>query len=82
MTTPERIPGDINRNDLILIRRTDIPGNDHLQYVWVLVCARRDVSGALCGHRYGANGSDFFERKCTKCQDAAPGLSLEGCPAS
>lgn len=78
MTTSERVPGDINRNDQILIARTDLPGNDHLQYIWVLVCARRDADDALCGHRYGANGSDFFQRKCPKCQDGAPGLDIEG----
>ena len=78
MATSERIPGDINRNDQILIARTAIPGNDHLQYVWVLVCVRRDAGGVLCGHRYGANGSDFFQRKCPKCQDGAPGLDIEG----
>lgn len=78
MTTSERPPGDISRNDQILIARTDFPGNDHLQYVSVLVCARRDAGGALCSHRYGANGSDFFQRKCPKCHDGAPGLSLKG----
>ncbi len=27
-----------------------------------------------CGHEYGANGGDIFERKCPKCQDGRPGL--------
>lgn len=39
--------GDINRHDQVLIARTDAPGTDHLQYVWVLVCARRSEGGDL-----------------------------------
>ncbi|PJK29139.1 hypothetical protein CVT23_13150 [Minwuia thermotolerans] len=73
----KRRPGDINRNEQILIARTDRPGTDHLQYVWVLVCARRTKKGELCGHRYGANGSDFHHRKCPKCQGGASGLEIE-----
>jgi hypothetical protein len=82
MTTSERIPGDINRNDQMLIAWTDLPGNDHLQYCCLLVRTRRDKEGALCGHRHGANGSDCFQRKCPQSKDSAPGLSLEGWPAS
>lgn len=78
MATSKRIPGDINPNDQILIARTSRPGTDHLQYVWVLVCARRTSDGALCGHRYGANGSDFHIRKCPKCQGGAQGFEVEG----
>jgi hypothetical protein len=51
--------GDVNRHDQVLIARTDAPGTDHLQYVWVLVCARRSEGGALCGHRYGPMGQTF-----------------------
>ena len=78
MTTSSRIPGDINRNDQILIARSGLPGTDHLQYVWVLTCARRDETGAICGARYGANGSDFHQRKCPDCQGGMPGLDIEG----
>lgn len=78
MATSDRQPGDINANDQILIARTDRPGNDHNQVVWVLVCARRSASGELCGHRYGANGSDFHQRKCPKCQGGATGLDIDG----
>jgi hypothetical protein len=73
-----RKPGDINPNDQILIARTDRPGTDHQQYVWVLFCARRHPDSAICGHRYGANGSDFHVRKCPSCQGGAPGLDIEG----
>lgn len=78
MATSQRRRGDINPNDQILIARTDRPGTDHLQYVWVLVCARRASYGAICGHRNGANGSDFHQRKCPKCQGGAPGLDIAG----
>ena len=77
MAPSGRQHGDINANDQVLIARTDRLGTDHNQYVWVLVCARRSASGDICGHRYGANGSDFHHRKCPKCQDGAPGLNIE-----
>lgn len=78
MTTSERQRGDINANDQILIARTDRPGTDHNQYVWILVCARRNSNGDICGQRYGANGSDFHHRKCPTCQGGMPGLEIDG----
>jgi plasmid stabilization system protein ParE len=63
-------PGYVNRNHQVVIRRTERPGNDHLQRVYELCCQR-------CDHRYGANGSDIFQRRCPSCQDGAPGLPLE-----
>ena len=78
MGASKRHFGDINVNDQVLIARTDRPGTDHQQYVWVLVCARRLESGDLCGYRYGANGSDFHHRKCPQCQGGATGLNIEG----
>lgn len=59
--------GDINRNGQKLIEMTDRPGTDHNQYVWNLNCQH-------CGAEYGANGSDFFQRKCPSCQGGAAGL--------
>ena len=59
-----------NKNRQVVLRRTDIPGNDHLQLVYELEC--RD-----CGNRYGANGSDIWLRKCPRCQGGRPGLSTE-----
>ncbi len=56
-----------NRNGQKVVRRTDLSGNDHLQRVYVLRCAK-------CGCEYGANGSDIFERRCPKCQGGRPGL--------
>jgi hypothetical protein len=59
--------GDVNRNDQRLIAKTKQSGTDHMQYIWILECAP-------CGHRYGANGSDYFQRKCPACQGGKPGL--------
>ena len=63
-------PGYVNRNQQRVLRATGLPGNDHLQRIYVLRCER---SG--CGHEYGANGSDIFQRRCPRCHDGAPGLS-------
>jgi hypothetical protein len=59
--------GDLNRNGQELLAKTDAKGTDHNQKIWALQC-----SG--CGHVYGANGSDFHQRKCPKCQGGAPGI--------
>jgi hypothetical protein len=56
-----------NRNGQVVIRATGKPGNDHLQYIYVLRCG-------TCLHEYGANGSDIFQRKCPECQGGAAGL--------
>jgi anaerobic ribonucleoside-triphosphate reductase len=61
-------PGYVNRNGQITVCNTDQPGNDHLQYTYQLACSH-------CGHNYGSNGSDIFERKCPKCQAGKPGLA-------
>lgn len=45
---------------------TTLPGNDHNQVVYLLRC--RD-----CGNRYGANGSDIFQRKCPARGGGRPG---------
>ena len=59
-----------NRNDQVVVRRTDLPGNDHNQRVYVLQCDR-------CMHRYGANGSDIWQRRCPRCDGGRPGLSID-----
>lgn len=59
--------GHINRNNQQVIRATDLPGNDHLQKIYVLRCLK-------CQTEYGANGSDIWQRKCPKCQNSKPGL--------
>jgi hypothetical protein len=61
--------GFVNPNGQTVIRRTDIPGTDHLQYTYVMRCTH-------CNHQYGVNGSDTHHRRCPNCQDGAPGLPL------
>ncbi len=60
-------PGYVNRNNQTVLRGTETRGNDHGQYVYVLICGQ-------CGHEYGSNGSDNFQRKCPRCQGGMPGL--------
>lgn len=60
-------PRDVNRNRQQVLQGTGLPGNDHKQVVYLLEC--RD-----CGFRYGANGSDIFQRKCPACRGGRPGL--------
>ena len=45
-------PGYQNRNSQIVVRSTGLTGTDHGQTVDVLQCG-------VCGHEYGANGSDI-----------------------
>lgn len=61
--------GFMNRNGQVVIRNTGKPGTDHGQFIYQLACSE-------CGHVYGANGSDIFERKCPKHQQGAPGLEF------
>jgi hypothetical protein len=63
-------PGFVNHHGQEVVRRTDRPGTDHVQYVYELRCQR-------CGHRYGANGSDTHLRKCPSCLGGRPGLRFE-----
>lgn len=64
------VEGFMNGNGQQVVRRTDRPGTDHLQVVYVLRCT-------ACGHIYGANGSDIHLRRCPECQDGRPGLPYE-----
>ena len=66
-TTP---PGYVNRNNQTVVRRTNLPGNDHQQYVYELRCGHCDL-------HYGANGSDNWQRLCPRGQDGKPGLAFE-----
>lgn len=61
------IPGYVNTNEQKVVRKTNLPGTDHGQWVYVLHCGK-------CGHEYGANGSDIHLRLCPKCQGGKPGL--------
>src|SRR5260370_5985263 len=59
-----------NRHGQIVLCDTGIPGTDYVQRVYLLQCD-------LCGHIYGANGSDIFQRKCPEHEKAAPGVSAD-----
>ena len=69
MARSNKRPGDVNRNDQLLLAQTDTPGTDHFRRVWNVRCQP-------CGHEYGLNGSDFHLRKCPRCQGGRPGLEL------
>jgi hypothetical protein len=62
-------PGFVNPHRQEVIRNTGKVGTDHRQFVYELNCQH-------CGHRYGTNGSDNFQRKCPKCQGGAEGFEL------
>lgn len=64
------VEGFTNDNGQQVVRRTDRPGTDHLQVVYVLRCTE-------CEHTYGANGSDIHRRRCPECQRGRPGLLYE-----
>jgi hypothetical protein len=61
-------PGYVNRNRQEVLRRTDTPGTDHGQVVYVLRCS-------ACSREYGVNGSGIWQAKCPACQGGA--LSFE-----
>jgi hypothetical protein len=63
-------PGFVNRNVQRVIRATGLPGTDDLQTAYVLECGQ-------CQHRYAANGSDIFERRCPRCQSGQPSLHID-----
>lgn len=60
--------GYVNRNAQEVIRKTDEPGTDHMQKIYVLRCHP-------CGSEYGANGSDIHIRRCPACDGGRPGLA-------
>ncbi len=62
-------PGYINRNGQITIRDTGESGTDFGARKFQLACSH-------CGHNYGANSGDIWERKCPECQGGAAGLPL------
>ena len=63
--------GYINRNGQKNLDRTKPQqvGTDHCQYIYILQCSE-------CGHKYGSNGSDIFQRKCPSCQGGRIGPKL------
>jgi hypothetical protein len=58
-----------NREGQQVIRKTDREGSSPEQRVFILCCT-------VCGHEYGAEGCDIYDRLCPKCQDGPAGLPL------
>ncbi len=61
--------GSVNRNGQRVVGPTGLAGTDHGQRVYVLACS-------TCGHEYGANGSDVWQRLCPVCSGSAPGFPV------
>lgn len=57
--------GYINDNDQKNNGRSNERGTDHGQWFYYMECLR-------CGHKYYANGSDIWQRKCPNCQGGKP----------
>lgn len=53
--------GYVNKNNQRNNGKTDEPGTDNGQWFYEMECL-------ICGHKYKANGSDIWQRKCPKCQ--------------
>jgi len=66
-TSPTPRIGYINRNQQKNHGHRNIEGTDYGQLAYRLECL-------LCGHEYGANGSDIFQHKYPDCQGALPGI--------
>jgi len=67
-------PGYRNPNDQVVVRKTDLPGTDHLQKIYVLRCERPEHARGRA-REYGANGSDIHLRRCPTCQGGREGLN-------
>jgi hypothetical protein len=59
--------GRINPNRQEVVRKTERRGNDHYQFVYILLCKK-------CTYKYGANGSNLGNRRCPRCDGGRPGL--------
>ena len=59
--------GYLNKHGQVNLEFDNPNGTDNKQAVYALKCTREDSDGNLCGHVYGANGSDIWQRRCPKC---------------
>lgn len=59
----------INRNEQQVVRKTDLPGSQRDQKIYVMRCLR-------CAHEYGCNGIEIFQRKCPLCQGGPAALDV------
>jgi hypothetical protein len=67
--------GELSRNSQKLLDKTERAGTDFNSRMWIVRCMRPSGDGT-CDHVYGVDGTDFFQRKCPKCQGGEPGLTL------
>lgn len=63
MKTTEK--GYLNKNNQRNNGKTNKPGTDFGQWFYEMECMN-------CGHKYNANGTDIWQRKCPKCQGGRP----------
>ena len=68
-TTSATTIGYINRNKQKNHGTRGVTGTDHGQYSYKMECLEKG-----CGHKYGANGTDIFHRKCPRCQGGSEGI--------
>ena len=61
--------GYVNRNNQKCAGHRGVDGNDHCQRSYKMECQEPG-----CGHVYGANGTDIFQRRCPNCQGGMPGI--------
>ena len=57
--------GYVNKKNQKNLGKTSKPGTDNNQWFYQMECLD-------CGHKYFANGSDIWQRKCPKCQGGQP----------
>lgn len=57
--------GYVNKNKQRNNGKTNETGTDYGQWFYEMECSN-------CGHKYKANGSDIWLRKCPKCQGGKP----------
>jgi putative restriction endonuclease len=59
-----------NKNNQENLGTRWVKGTDHGQYSYKLACGE-------CGHIYGANGTDVFQKQCPECQGGKPGIGYD-----
>ena len=70
-TTETTKNGFINRNNQKCCGHRGVAGTDHGQVAYRMECQESN-----CGHIYGANGTDVFQRKCPCCQNGMHGIKF------
>ncbi len=63
--------GYTNKNHQLNTGHKNASGTDHRQVVYRMLCLN-----IHCGHFYGANGTDVFQRKCPACQGGTDGIAF------